>query len=145
MMREPGVYIIESLGAMDFYKGRLDGHAAHEVLKIEKSHVQYRIAIDLMRLKKAIAEAAGDSRFNILHLSCHGDFDGVELTSRKQIDWPGLASILQMFAGPEKILVMSSCKGGNAGLTKALEKKGIIFGWVFGATEDVGYTDSCLA
>lgn len=139
------VFIAESLRPLDFYKGRLDGKAARDVLKIEHGQVEYRITFDLKRLRLAVREAANLGCFNVFHLSCHGDEAGIELTDGSSIDWLTLAQILKDFAAPERILVMSSCCGGNIELTKALMKEGARFGWVFGAIDSVGFTDSCLA
>lgn len=138
------VFIVESLKPVDFYKGRLDGKAARDVLKIENSTVRYRVAVDKAHLIRAMA-AATSGDFDVLHLSCHGGHDGIQLTDGNRIGWLALARMLKGFATPERTLVMSSCAGGNIGLTKALEKEGAIVGWVYGATQKVGFTDSCLA
>ncbi|MGA7437275.1 MAG: hypothetical protein WBW32_03995 [Luteibacter sp.] len=143
-MENPSVFIAESLDAEDFYDRRLDGMAAHEVLKVEASRVEYRMVLDRLHLVRAVNEAS-EELFDVLHLSCHGDFDGICLADKTEISWVGLAEILKPFSSTNRILVMSSCKGGNVALTKALQKCGAIFGWVFGATEEVGYTDSCVA
>ncbi|MBB5766538.1 hypothetical protein [Xanthomonas euroxanthea] len=143
-MSKPRVFIIESPNARDFYIDRLDGRAARDVLKLENTQVQYRVALDKQHLIKSIKEAT-DLQCDVLHLSCHGDDVGIQLGSMSNIDWLELAGLLHAFATPQRILVMSSCAGGSVGLTKALVHQGTIFGWVLGAADNVGFTDSCLA
>ena len=144
MVAKPRVLILESPNAEDFYIDRLDGRAARDVLKLENTQVQYRVALDRQQLIRGVKEAT-DLQFDVLHLSCHGNDVGIQLSDMSDIDWLGLAALLDVFATPQRILVMSSCAGGSVDLTKALVKQNTIFGWVFGAAGDIGFTDSCLA
>ena len=143
---ELSVFIAESLNSEDFYVGRLDGFAANEVLKIQQVRSQYRIVLTLKLLKMAIRDAS-DQRFRIFHLSCHGDDDGIQLADGTNIDWLSFAELVRPFANTDRMLVMSCCSGGYVGLTKSLQKKNAIFGYVLGSTlrDGVGFTDSCLA
>ena len=141
---KPRVFIIEAPSPKDFYIDRLDGRAARDVLRLENNQVQYRVALDRAHLIKGIQEATS-LNFDVLHLSCHGGDDGIQLSNMCNIDWLDLSGLLHVFATPQRILVMSSCAGGSIGLTKALVNQGTIFGWVFGAAEDIGFADSCLA
>ncbi len=143
-MAKPRVFIIESPSATDFYLDRLDGRAARDVLKLENTQVAYRVALDKKKLFMGIKEAAR-LEFDVLHLSCHGDDVGIQLSDMSIIDWLELVDLLDVFATPQRILVMSSCAGGSIGLTKALVNQDTIFGWVFGAVKNIGFTDSCLA
>jgi hypothetical protein len=141
----PRVFIAESLHPDDFYEERLDGLAASRVLLIDNSQVRYRTVFDLQHLRRALQEAAHEL-YDVFHLSCHGSDDGIELTDGEFIDWLSLAELLKSFSGEHRLLVMSCCNGGHVGLTKALEKAGAVFGWVFGSTTDeVNFTDSCIA
>lgn len=140
------VFIAESLAPEDFYKRRLDGFAANEVLKIQNCKSDYRIVLNLKYLDTAIKYATR-SDYLIFHLSCHGDKDGIVLANGEFIDWLALARRFKPLASEKRCLIMASCSGGHYDLTKALEKSGSIFGYVFGSTdkEGVSFTDSALA
>lgn len=146
MNRKPTVFIAESLAPVDFYKRRLDGFAANEVLKIQGCASDYRIVLNCRYLRQAINDATALD-YSIFHLSCHGDENGITLASDELVDWLELAKMFQPLASQERCLVMASCSGGHYDLTKALTKSGSIFGYVFGSAHQngVGFTDSALA
>jgi hypothetical protein len=144
------VFIAESVQADDFYEGRTDGFAANEVLKIQQVRTSYEIVFDIDHLVRAVNDAvAGD--YEVLHLSAHGNDSGITLTDRGIVTWLDLAEIVKSFGGsrrgPDKVLVVSSCMGGYVGLSKALQKVGVAFRFIFGSTANtgVGFTHSCLA
>jgi len=146
MSESLSVMIAESVGRKDFYIGQTDGYAANEVLRIQQVRAAYRVVLDKPRLIRAIAEAC-ILNMKILHLSCHGDDDGIVLTDGTEIDWLSLGKLLRRYARLDRSLVLSCCSGGYVGVTKAFQKEAVIFGHVFGSTaeEGVGFTDSCLA
>lgn len=86
-------------------------------------------------------------RLVLFNLSCHGNDDGIVLTGGTPIGWLEFASLVLPIAVPGCSLVMSCCSGGYVGLSKALQKMGGTFDYIFGSTEvaGVGFTDSCLA
>jgi len=144
------VFVAESVQANDFYEGRTDGFAANEVLKIQQVRTSYKIVLDRNHLARAISDArAGD--FQALHISAHGDDRGISLSDGDFVTWLDLAGLLIRFGGipnkAKKILIVSSCMGGYVGLSKALEKRGVAFRFIFGSTANagVGFTHSCLA
>ena len=139
------VYIVESLSPTDFYKRRLDGYAANEILKILDVTTEYRIAFTEKLVKRAIAEAA-DGECHVLHFSSHGDANGIRLTNNTDISWADFVELIRPVAGKHNALVMATCGGGDKQLTKALTAAGVMFGYVFGSTADtVTFSDSCLA
>lgn len=145
-MSDLSIFIAESVGAADFYTGRTDGRAAQEVIKLHQTRCEYRVVLDRTRLRQAVRDAA-EGDFDVFHLSCHGDEDGVRLSDGTDLDWGELAKVLQPLADDKKLLVMASCSGGYAGLTKALKSSKAVFGYVFGSTAETGvsFTHSCLA
>lgn len=139
------VFIAESVSDEDFYERRADGHAANEVLKLRGQRTEYRVVITEELLKRAIEEAV-EGGFDVFHFSSHGNDEGVSLTDRTWLSWLRFARLIKPFADPDRHLVVSSCQGGHAGLTKALEKTGAVFATVFGSTAPaVHFTESCLA
>lgn len=139
------VFIVESLKSNDFYDRRLDGYAANEMLRILGTRTEYRIAFTRALVEKAIAEAAAGD-FEILHVSAHGNSQGIELTNGTDLSWAEFVDLVRPASGLKKALVMATCGGGDRELTKALNAAGVVFGWVFGSTADsVAFSDSCLA
>lgn len=106
---------------------------------------QYRVAFTLKLVRRAVKEATREN-FRVLHFSSHGNEDGVFLTNSRFLRWREFVELVRPWSGEDKALVMATCNGGVRGLTKALEKAGVTFGWVFGSTaESVHFSDSCLA
>lgn len=140
------VFIAESLSPKDYYDRRMDGFAANEVLKIQSCKTDYRIVLTRNFLRRAIKEA-NDGNYEIFHLSCHGDDDGIQLANGDEISWLDLGIMFKTYANKNRILVMASCSGGHNDLTKALTKAQSIFGYVIGSAskDGVGFTDSCIA
>lgn len=147
--KELRIFIAESNDPEDFYSGRLDGFAANEVLKVRDIPSQYRIVFNREMLQKAIAEAV-EFEADIFHLSCHGGEDGVQLSDQRSsgeiLTWEEIASDFQPLAEKERILVNSSCKGGDGGVAEAFRKSKKRFGYICGSTSEiVTFHDSCLA
>lgn len=139
------VFIIESLNPEDFYERRLDGHAANKMLKILGIKTKYHVAFTQPLVERAVAEAA-KKNFQVLHFSSHGDSEGVQLTSGKNLNWSEFVQLIKPASGPKKALVMATCGGGDRELTKALQAAGVTFGWVFGSTaKTVNFSDCFLA
>ena len=140
------VFIAEAVSVRDFYVGRVDGFAANEVLKIQAIETRYRMVLT-KALLAAAAREAGFWRSNIFHLSCHGDDNGIVTSDGVRTDWLEFAAMVHRIAVPGRSLVISCCSGGYVGLSKALQKTGGTFDYIFGSTakDGVGFTDSCLA
>lgn len=138
------VFIAESNDPSDVYEGRLDGYAANEVLKVRRLRTEYRMVFDAEHFCRAIADAA-DGNFDVFHLSCHGNGDGIGLTDGASLNWMDLARCFKPFASRERMIVISSCMGGHVGFSKALQKTGSNVRAVFGALDDIGFSDACIA
>lgn len=145
-MTELRIFIAESASDLDFYRGRIDGHAANEVLKIRGVTTTYRMTISYSMLKQAIEDAT-EQEYNVFHLSCHGNDDGFRLCDGEDIGWLELAEMLQPFAGSGRLLVNSSCQGGHIRAAKAFAKSPMRFDYILGSTSEEGVTfsDSCIA
>ena len=145
-MDGPRIFIAESVSAKDFYDGRVDGFAANEVLKIQAIATTYRVVLTKRLLAAAVKEAESWNS-SLFHLSCHGDDNGIVLSAGTSVGWLEFAAMIRPIAVPGRSLVMSCCSGGYVGLSKALQKAGGAFDYVFGSTavEGVGFTECCLA
>lgn len=138
------VMFAESLNPDDFYKGRTDANASHGVLGVQESDSCYRIVLTKKMLKHAVKEAAR-KQLTVLHISAHGDRNGIQLSDGMDVDWPELAKMLAPFASLRTTVVISACDGGHVRFTKALEKNDVRFGCVFGPLGEPGFVESCLA
>ena len=103
------VIIIESSYPEDFYRRELDGNSVASLLNTIRIENELRYVLDFAHFKKAISEGM-HRRFQILHLSCHGDETGVALADNYQPAWAEFAHAFQDSGSPP-VLVMSACCG----------------------------------
>jgi hypothetical protein len=125
------VFIIESSYPEDFYRRQLDGIAAQGILNILRIRNELRFALDREHFEKAIADAKAQNS-TVIHLSCHGDEDGIALANNYQPSWDKFADLFQHNNWSPKALVMSACCGATSGIRDAFKDKSkkpeIIFG-----------------
>ena len=79
MASTPDVFIIESLRSEDREAGRCEGDFLSHILRLEKKRASYCYIRTEREMKVALEQFAA-SGFRYLHVSCHGDEDGIELT-----------------------------------------------------------------
>jgi hypothetical protein len=138
------VFIIESSYPKDFYRQKLDGIAAQGILNILSISNQLRFALDREHFEKAIADAkALDS--TVIHLSCHGDQDGIALANNYQPTWDKFADLFQDNGWCPKALVMSSCCGATSGIRNAFKNKPKRPGIIFGSSDGRSYGEYTVA
>lgn len=108
-----GVYIIESLRSNDYF----DGDNLSQILTLSKINNKYAWVdtIDdfIMELNKF-----SESNYRYLHLSFHGDMDGIEINGQ-EITNTRLAGLLKPIIKGKR-LFMSSCRGSNMNLASKL-------------------------
>jgi hypothetical protein len=138
------VYIVESNSPEDFFLNRLDGLAASEVLKVRGVPYRYKVVFNRAMLERAITDAARLHPW-VFHISCHGNENGIVLADGTPIPWSELARLCRDLAAPRCALVNASCEGCSDALASAFGRSSHQFGFVFGATKPVGFTDSCIA
>lgn len=79
MDTKPNVFIIESLEREDENKHRFEGEILSRILSLRRKKSEYRYIRTKLELKEMLDEfLASDMRY--LHLSCHGDKEGINLT-----------------------------------------------------------------
>jgi hypothetical protein len=104
----PDVFIIESLDPDDEGNGRCEGTSISHVLRLHDKHPQYCY----VRTRKQFAEAINEfrlSNYRYLHISAHGDRDGMATTNLDEIGNAQLAELLSP-ALSGKRLFLSACK-----------------------------------
>lgn len=138
------VFIIESSYPKDFYRQKLDGVAAQSILNILGVENELRFVLDHEHFGHAIADAKRWN-CNLLHLSCHGDEDGIALADNHQPSWDDFADFFQQHKWCPTALVMSSCCGLTSGIRKAFQKTTKRPGIIFGSSDERSYGEYTVA
>lgn len=131
-MKKYKILIVESVAPEDFYDENCEGHVVQAMAKVLHWKSTYKIALNAEALRRAIKHASHNG-YDILHLSCHGDRHGIELTDEAELSWEELADCFQRTGHTPHALVISSCVGGDAGVADAFRNRGrrrpnVIFG-----------------
>jgi hypothetical protein len=92
-----------------------------EIVRLLRGRAFYKIVITQSLLQTAI-KFASTNACDIFHLSCHGSQQGIRLTDGTRLRWDELAGLFQEANPIPKALVLSSCHGGDAGITTAFSK-----------------------
>jgi hypothetical protein len=131
-MRKYKVFIAESVFAQDFYKNNCEGQVVEAIARVLHWESEYKIAMNRKTLCSAI-KAASEDGYDIFHLSCHGDEDGIQLTDETELSWDELAESFQDLEGTPEAFVLSSCVGGDAGVARAFRNHKLRPTVIFGA------------
>jgi hypothetical protein len=130
-MQKFKVFIAESVFAEDLYGGNREGEVIEAIARVLHWKSSHKIVLNPDILCKAIY-AASKGDYDILHLSCHGDEDGIQLSDETELSWSELADRFQDMKWIPKALVISSCVGGDRGIARAFanrkRKPSVIFG-----------------
>lgn len=89
------VYIIESPSPEDLYDGRCEGKALSEALRLAETDVTYSLASSRELFERALNFVVEDffeksgkwSAMPFVHISAHGDADGIQLTDGDYFEW----------------------------------------------------------
>jgi len=152
------VHIVESPSPEDLLDGRTEGRILCSFLDVAGIPYLYNLAVDANQFQIAITDriVQGGQIFKlppILHISCHGDQQGIQLTNQRQdgksIPWTDLAAHLRpiyQFTDGEFGVCMSSCHG-SAGkqMAKVIKPQDIPFSWIVGAKTEIDLRDVALA
>jgi len=155
------VYIVESPHSDDFLAGRAEGRTLSQILDLGGILNQYRLAINRDALHKAIELSVHDVKLRrsetqkrwipILHISCHGDASGLELSNGDRVEWSELGELLKLFYD-QKIaadfavlyLSMSACEGIHA-FRADVENGKSPFVSIVGPLTEVGWAEALVA
>jgi hypothetical protein len=135
----PNVYIIESLYPDDEGNGRLEGVFLAQMLRLHGKETKYSYVRTRKEFKDAIRmfKASG---YRYLHISAHGDKDGIDTTNRQGISYSSLAKLLDGIP-PNCRLFMSSCEVVHADSAKSLVSDGK-FRSLLGPVDQIHFHDS---
>lgn len=116
------VFIIESPSADDFYDKTAERQHIANVLHFHQIPSEVRVALDREKFKKALDEFVSHVAKHsecppILHVSAHGEVDGICFTDGECISWQEFCQLLKPAARQVNgglIICMSSCHGACA-------------------------------
>jgi hypothetical protein len=138
------VLIIESSSPDDFYENQLDGSSTARLLRLLNIDFEMRIALDERRLFRSLKFAA-EGNFDVVHISCHGDKEGIQLADRKCLDWDPLATLFKRSKAHPRALIMSACCGVASGIGRAFTDIQLRPNIIFGSTDARTYHDYAVA
>jgi hypothetical protein len=115
------VYVIESPSGRDLLDGRTEGRVLTETLQLAGVPYSYSLVVDREMLAVALGERLEAALKHhrcppILHLSMHGNQDGVALTDGEFVAWHDLRHLLLPLLralGGGLLVCMSSCFGSS--------------------------------
>lgn len=131
------VYIVEASNSEDFFDQSLDGVSVHSFFNTIGIDSKLRMVLNKKYLKKAVGEAIEDG-FDVLHLSCHGNDDGIALSDKTNLSWVEFAALFPRF-DKAPALVMSSCRGAVKGISNAFVDKRHPPPFIFGSEKTLRY------
>lgn len=147
------VHIIESPSDQDFLNGRTEGRLLTEGLSIANIPFSYSIAVNKNALAEALTIRLSNATkmhrlYPILHLSTHGNKDGLALTNGDFCQWSELdrnLSAINTAMGGNLAVSVSACSG-FAGCKMAMKSAGPNpFYWIVGPTKEISLPDIAVA
>ena len=134
-MSKSQVFIIESLRFVDEENGKMEGFVLQDMLrlsgKLETKYFYIRTAEELKEVLKIFKRL----NYRYLHISCHGDKTGIELTIG-ELSNKELADILKPYLD-EKRVFFSACGVPSANLSRELFKDNNLYSVVGPARKSI--------
>ena len=117
------VYVVESPSAMDIFIDRSEGEIIQQAANLNNIPCVVRKAVNSEMFNSALrsglplAMQSWPDLVPIIHISAHGNDDGIELTSKEIINWWELRALLvpiNQALMNRLVVCMSSCSGYSA-------------------------------
>jgi hypothetical protein len=147
------VYIIESPSNLDLLDERTEGRLLSEAFKIAGIQHKYNLASNKEMFIEALCSRLPMicnqlQELPILHLTMHGNKNGIQLTSGDFLTWNELYQLilpLKRYMNGNLLICMSSCEGFYAiSMEMNIDGEPPLFALV-GSPQTVGYHDSAIA
>lgn len=118
------VYIVESPNSPDLYHKRFEGETLTKTLSLSQISSSHRLAVKkeafvaalTVGLKEHFEDISTKNLSPLIHISSHGNEEGLELTSGEKITWDELKDLLKplnKFLKGGLLVCMSSCNGSS--------------------------------
>lgn len=166
------VHIVESPKPEEVESNITEGKRLHDMLELAGITSEHYLVGDIDKFKEMVSmmpdrvldyKQRGESKVSyILHISAHGDEDGIGLTDSSSLNWKDLVEIIapvntrlgSFFPRPGTaldyeldyllVVFLSTCKGFN-GFKMTLNRDQIPFRGIVGPEENVTWMESALA
>lgn len=147
------VHVIESPSSQDLLDGRTEGRVLIEALALSEVPATYNLVTNRSTLDTAIGDRLKNAidkhkAFPVIHLSLHGNDQGIALTNGEFLTWHELREILlpinQVF-GNGLLVCLSSCYGAAGCRMAMYENKPLPFCALVGHPESATWSDSAIA
>lgn len=122
------VFVIESPSAADLYHRRSEGDIVRQAIELNGLDCVVKTAISLTAFNACIKVGLSESmealpgHIPLLHISAHGDTNGIQLSDGHLLSWKELKDLLcpvNAALGGTLVVCMSSCEG-YAGIRMAM-------------------------
>ncbi len=140
-MAIPDVFIIESLDPDDEGNGRFEGSLVSNFLRLHGKNPKYRYVRTRDEFESALS-AFTRSDYRYLHISCHGDTEGMILTNQEEIDFDELAILLKPCLRNRR-LFLSACSMIHDDFAREVITKTGCYS-VVGPTTDIYFRDAAV-
>jgi hypothetical protein len=152
------VYIVESPSGDDLYDGRTEGRALCESLVLAGHAHTYTLASDRVRLERALSTSSFDDRLltewrrhsapPVIHISAHGNIDGIALSSGELISWHDLREMMSPINDKMSdglLVCFSTCSGyASVRMSMYLEDNIRPFWAIVGSGGNVSWGDALV-
>lgn len=147
------VFIIESPSEFDILDGRTEGRTLCEALRLAGTDAYYSLSVSKEMFQCSLTERLSAAyqnfhKFPIIHISAHGDENGIALTNGDYIPWDELRAMLSplnkiMQGG--LLICMSSCFGASGCRMAMHEDDELPFWALIGHHGSAGWSDAAVA
>lgn len=141
MLLKSDVFIIETLDPDDEGNGRFEGINISSVLRMHGKHPKYRYVRTRKEFVKALRQF-GKSTYRYLHISSHGNSDGIYTTNQDAITSGELAELLTGVLKNRRIF-LSACGAVHEKMAHNIIKKTDCVS-VVGPGEDILFTTAAV-
>lgn len=141
MLTKADVFIIESLDPDDEGNGRFEGSVISSILRLHGKQPKYRYVRTREDFEKAVKEF-GKSRYRYLHISAHGDKEGLCTTNLENIDFDELGDLLQPYLKGKR-LFLSACSMAHKDMAAYVIPKTECYS-VMGPEDDIDFHRAAL-
>jgi hypothetical protein len=137
----PDVFIIESLSPDDEGNGRFEGSIVANFLRLHGKSPKYRYVRTREEFEKALT-AFRRSDYRYLHISAHGDPEGMVLTNQEEIDFDDMA-VLMKPSLRDRRLFLSACSMVHDDFAEEVISQTGCYS-VVGPTTDIFFRDAAV-
>jgi len=144
------IYIIESPSAKDLYNSYCEGYLLTAGLRLIDMPYEYHVTADALTFISAINKLKSviKNKVPFLHISAHGDKNGIQLTDKTFIEWNELKEVLipiNVAMDNYLCICISSCSGFHASKMAWNILGKLPFYGLVGPTKEIPLADMAIA